>query len=114
MVTKLSTEITSNTIKHKKETKKFIAKIKSKAHLERIITMLPFAGAVAGIYFKENNYKDWLQGNPNGTKSQCLCELAEITVEILDKVINDLPQAIKPSEMFLTKMVPNCNDLDQR
>lgn len=69
MVTKLSTEITSNTIKHKKETKKFIAKIKSKARLKRIITMLPFAGAVAGIYFKENNYKDWLQGNPSGTKS---------------------------------------------
>ena len=69
MVTKLSTEITSNTIKHKKETKNFIAKIKSKARLKRIITMLPFAGAVAGIYFKENNYKDWLQGNPSGTKS---------------------------------------------
>ena len=44
MVAKLSTEITANTIKHKKEIKKTISKIKAKARLKRMITMLTFCG----------------------------------------------------------------------
>jgi len=54
MAAKLSTEITANTIKHKKEIKKAILKIKAKARLKRMITMLPFAGAAAGIYFEQD------------------------------------------------------------
>ena len=49
IVAKLSAEITSNTIKHRKEIRKTISKIKAKARLKCIITMLPIAGAAAGI-----------------------------------------------------------------
>ena len=54
MIAKLSTEITTNTIKHRKEISKNISKIKAKARLKRMITMLPFAGAAAGLYFEES------------------------------------------------------------
>ena len=108
MVAKLSAEITSNTIKHRKEIKKTITKIKAKARLKRIITMLPIAGAAAGIYFEESEFQEWLIDNPNGKRSDYLCEIAEITSEIIDEVIDDLPQSIKSGENLLKAITPEC------
>ncbi|MDC0636237.1 hypothetical protein OAP02_01200 [Amylibacter sp.] len=106
MVAKLSAEITSNTIKHRKEIKKTITKIKAKARLKRIITMLPIAGAAAGIYFEESEFQEWLIDNPNGKRSDYLCEIAEITSEIIDEVIDALPQSIKSGENLLKATTP--------
>ena len=108
MVAKLSAEITSNTIKHRKEIKKTITKIKAKARLKRIITMLPIAGTAAGIYFEESEFQEWLIDNPNGKRSDYLCEIAEITSEIIDEVIDALPQSIKSGENLLKAMTPEC------
>jgi hypothetical protein len=108
MVAKLSAEITSNTIKHRKEIKKTITKIKAKARLKRIITMLPIAGAAAGIYFEESEFQEWLIDNPNGKRSDYLCEIAEITSEIIDEVINTLPKSIRSSENLLQAISPTC------
>ena len=108
MVAKLSAEITSNTIKHRKEIKKTITKIKAKARLKRIITMLPIAGAAAGIYFEESEFQEWLIDNPNGKRSDYLCEIAEITSEIIDEVIDALPQSIKSGENLLRATTPEC------
>ncbi|MDB4149279.1 hypothetical protein N9585_02280 [Amylibacter sp.] len=108
MVAKLSAEITSNTIKHRKEIKKTITKIKAKARLKRIITMLPIAGTAAGIYFEESEFQEWLIDNPNGKRSDYLCEIAEITSEIIDEVIDALPQSIKSGENLLKAATPEC------
>ena len=108
MVAKLSAEITSNTIKHRKEIKKTITKIKAKARLKRIITMLPIAGAAAGLYFEESEFQEWLIDNPNGKRSDYLCEIAEITSEIIDEVIDALPQSIKSGENLLKAITPEC------
>jgi len=112
MVAKLSAEITSNTIKHRKEIKKTITKIKAKARLKRIITMLPIAGAAAGLYFEESEFQEWLIDNPNRKRSDYLCEIAEITSEIIDEVINDLPQSIRPGENLLKAISPACKKID--
>ena len=108
MVAKLSAEITSNTIKHRKEIKKTITKIKAKARLKRIITMLPIAGTAAGIYFEESEFQEWLIDNPTGKRSDYLCEIAEITSEIIDEVIDALPQSIKSGENLLKATTPEC------
>ncbi|MDC0551937.1 hypothetical protein OAO40_08420 [Amylibacter sp.] len=108
MVAKLSAEITSNTIKHRKEIEKTITKLKAKARLKRIITMLPIAGAAAGIYFEESEFQEWLIDNPNGKRSDYLCEIAEITSEIIDEVIDAMPQSIKSSENLLKAITPEC------
>jgi hypothetical protein len=112
MVAKLSAEITSNTIKHRKEIKKTITKIKAKARLKRIITMLPIAGTAAGIYFEESEFQEWLIDNPNGKRSHYLCEIAEITSEIIDEVIDDLPQSIKSGENLLKAITPECTKIE--
>ena len=108
MVAKLSTEITTNTIRHKKEIQKTISKIKAKARLKRIIIMLPFVGAAAGVYFEESEFQEWLLDNPGGTRSDYLCEIADVTTEILDEVINDLPQSIKPNKKLIETIAPKC------
>ena len=108
MVAKLSTEITTNTIKHRKEISKTISKIKAKARLKRMITMLPFAGAAAGLYFEESEFQEWLIDNPNGKRSDYLCEIAEITSEIIDEFIDALPQSIKSGENLLKAITPEC------
>ena len=112
MVAKLSAEITSNTIRHRKEIKKTITKIKAKARLKRIITMLPIAGAAAGLYFEESEFQEWLIDNPNGKRSDYLCEIAEITSEIIDEVIDDLPQSIKSEENLLKAITPECTKIE--
>ena len=112
MVAKLSAEITSNTIKHRKEISKTISKIKAKARLKRMITMLPFAGAAAGLYFEESEFQEWLIDNPNGKRSDYLCEIAEITSEIIDEVIDDLPQSIKSGENLLKAITPECTKIE--
>ena len=112
MVAKLSAEITSNTIKNRKEIKKTITKIKAKARLKRIITMLPIAGTAAGIYFEESEFQEWLIDNPNGKRSDYLCEIAEITSEIIDDVIDDLPQSIKSGENLLKAITPECTKIE--
>ena len=108
VVAKLSAEITSNTIRHRNEIKKTITKIKAKARLKRIITMLPIAGAAAGLYFEESEFQEWLIDNPNGKRSDYLCEIAEITSEIIDEVIDALPQSIKSGENLLKAITPEC------
>jgi hypothetical protein len=70
--------------------------------------MLPFAGAAAGIYFEEKEFQEWLLDNPDETRSDYLCEIADITSEILDEVINDLPQSIKPNKKLIEKIAPEC------
>ena len=112
MVAKLSAEITSNTIRHRKEIKKTITKIKAKARLKRMITMLPIAGAAAGIYFEESEFQEWLIDNPNGKRSDYLCEIAEITSEIIDDVIDDLPQLIKSRENLLKAITLECTKVE--
>lgn len=112
MAAKLSAEITANTIKHRKEISKTISKIKAKARLKRMITMLPIAGAAAGLYFEESEFQEWLIDNPNGKRSDYLCEIAEITSEIIDEVIDDLPQTIKSGENLLKAITPECTKIE--
>ncbi|MDB9728154.1 hypothetical protein OAA84_07075, partial [Amylibacter sp.] len=82
-----------------------------KARLKRIITMLPIAGAAAGIYFEESEFQEWLIDNPNGKRSDYLCEIAEITSEIIDEVMNDLPQSFRSGESLLKAISPVCTEM---
>jgi hypothetical protein len=77
-----------------------------------MITMLPFAGAAAGLYFEESEFQEWLIDNPNGKRSDYLCEIAEITSEIIDEVIDDLPQSIKSGENLLKAITPECTKIE--
>ena len=52
--------------------------------------------------------QEWLLDNPGGRRSDYLCEIADITSEIIDEVINDLPQSIQPNKKLIQKIAPEC------
>lgn len=102
-------QIAANAAMHKKNVTKAVVKTKAKARLRRVATMVPFAVAVAGVYFEERDFNEWMAENPDGTLKQYLCEMAELSSEFLDDVLSDLPEKVRPSEDMLTEFVPDCS-----
>jgi len=107
-VAKMSAEAAITAVKHRKEIATTVSKIKAKARLKRIITMIPLAGAAAGIYFEEQEYMEWKVDNVDGSRSDYMCEVAEITSDVLNEVLNELPEALVPSQTTLNSMVKKC------
>ena len=108
-VARLSAEAANTAIRHRKEIAKAVTKVKAKARLKRIITMVPLAGLAAGVYFEEQEYEEWLEGNPDGSRQEYLCEVTALSSEVLDEVLIGLPELIRPSKSAVTDMMPKCD-----
>ena len=108
-VARLSAEAANTAIRHRKEIAKAVTKVKAKARLKRIITMVPLAGLAAGAYFEEQEYEEWLEDNPDGSRQEYLCEVTVLSSEVLDEVLMGLPELIRPSKSAVTDMMPECN-----
>ena len=109
-VAKMSAEAAITTVKHREKIATTITKTKAKARLKRMITMIPLAGVAAGIYFEEQEYKEWKVNNVNGAKSDYICEVAKITLDVLDEVLNELPEKLIPSQSTLNSMIKKCKN----
>jgi len=48
------------------------------------------------IYFEERDYKEWLAENPDGTRERYAYEIAAITAEVMDEVLQELPARVRP------------------
>ncbi len=108
-LTRLSAEAANTAIKHRKEISKAVIKVKAKARLKRIITMVPLAGLAVGAYFEEQEYEEWLEDNPDGSRQEYLCKVATLSSEVLDEVLMGLPEPIRPSKSAVTDMIPKCD-----
>ena len=58
--TRLATEVASTAVRHRKELSATVMRVKAKARLKRMVTMIPLAGLAAGAYFEEQEYQEWL------------------------------------------------------
>lgn len=76
-------------------TAKKIAKLKATARLKRAVTAIPVVGIGAAGYFEESERREWLASNPGKTNADYACEIAELTSEVLDKVVSELPMNVK-------------------
>ena len=108
----LSSEAATTAIRHKKAISTALAKAKAKARLKRTLTMIPVVGAVIGAYFEKQEYEEWVEEHPEGSKQEYLCEVATLTSEVLDEVLFELPQTIRPSRTVLSGNMPKCNKVD--
>ena len=108
-VARLSAEAANTAIRHRKEIAKAVTKVKAKARLKRIITIVPLAGLAAGAYFEEQEYEEWLEDNPDGSRQEYLCEVTVLSSEVLDEVLIGLPELIRPSKSAVTDMMPKCD-----
>ena len=70
--------------------------------------MIPFAGIAAGAYFEEQEYEEWLINNPDGSRQEYLCEVASMSSEVIDEILLELPEMIRPSKAAVSDMMPKC------
>ena len=108
-IARLTTEATATALKHRKEITKAVARTKAKARLKRALVMVPIAGIAAGAYFEEQDFQEWKQQNPNGSRQDYACEVAALTAEILDELLREIPDNLRPSEKRLTDQLPKCH-----
>ena len=106
--TRLAAEVATTAVKHRKEMTRVVAQVKAKARLKRTIAKIPIAGMAAGAYFEEQEYQEWLISNPSGSRQEYLCEVSAISLEVVEEVLLELPQKIRPSEAVLSEMIPKC------
>ena len=108
-VASLTAALATNAIAHRHALTQSAAKLKAKARLRRFIVAIPIAGLASVAYFEENDYWEWLEDNPDGDRTQYACEVAIITAEVLDEVLQELPENIQPSPNFLERYI-TCED----
>lgn len=94
---------------HRKDMRRALARSRAKARLKRSMTALPFIGLAAVGYFEEQEYRTWLEENPEGDRMAYACESAELTAEVLDEVLQSLPEKLRPGEETLAGLLPECD-----
>lgn len=104
----MSASAAATAISHRKEMAKAIGKAKAKARLRRAIAAVPVAGVAALAYFEEQDYQEWLEHNPDGTRQQYACEVSSLTAKVVDDVLQDLPEMIRPGPETVLEYMPVC------
>lgn len=108
-VATMSATAASTAVKHRKQLTRTVAKAKAKARLRKAIVAVPFVGVGAMAYFEEQDYREWKELNPEGTRQQYACEVASLTAEVIDEVLQDLPEAVRPSPSIIMAKMPECD-----
>lgn len=104
-VTALTAQVAATALAHRKQ----LAKTKAKARLRRAIIAFPLVGAGAGIWFEKQDYQEWLAENDGGTRQQYACEVAALTAEVIDEVLQDLPASVTPSPDLVASWISDCD-----
>lgn len=83
---------------------------KAKARLRRLMVAVPIAGIAAGGYFERQDYKQWQTENPQGTFGDYSCEVATVSAEVVDEVLQELPERVRPSRALILSRLPECEN----
>lgn len=105
-VAAMSAKAASTAVAHRKQLAKAVAK--AKARLRRAVVAVPIAGVAAIGYFEEQDYQEWLEDHPEGTRQQYACEVASMTAEIADEVLQNLPERVRPGPETILGYMPEC------
>lgn len=95
--------------KHRKDLAKAVSKAKAKARLRRFIVAIPFVGGGAALAFEAQDFQDWQAENPEGSFAEYSCEVAEVSAELVDDVLQDLPEVMRPSRDAVLAQLPDCD-----
>ena len=112
-VAELTSTLTATVAASRVSQSKAVAKAKAKARLRRLIAVTPVVGIAAMGYFEEQDFQDWLIENPSGTRTQYACEVAQLSAEVIDEVLHDLPDAIRPGPRQVADLLENINACSQ-
>lgn len=85
-----------------------VTRTKAKARLRRVVVMVPVAGIAAVGYFEEQDYQEWKEQNPELGRADYGCEVSQVSAEVIDDMLQDLPEAVRPSREFMLSKLPEC------
>jgi len=87
---------------------KAVMKTKAKAQIRRAVVAIPVVGLGAMVYFEERNFREWKEDNPEGTRQEYGCEVVDMTAEVLEEVLQELPEYVRPEPETVFKLIPKC------
>ena len=108
-VATLTAAAASTAILHKKQLSKAVAKERAKARLKRLVVAIPVAGTAAAVAFEASDVTNWLKENPDKSTSDYGCEVAEESAEVIDEVLIELPELIRPPKNLILSQLPKCS-----
>ncbi len=111
-VATMSANAVATAARHRKEIARAVARTKAKARLRRFVVAIPVLGAGAIIVFEEQDYQEWLEENPEGTRGVYSCEVAHFSAEVIDEVLAGLPEYLRPGPDTVLAWMPECDDPD--
>lgn len=109
---RLSAEAAQTALRHRKEIARAVARAKAKARLRRLLVAAPVIGIPVSLWFEEQDFEEWQSENPEGTRAEYLCEVGQLTAEVMDDVLQDLPTVLRPSPATLAGWAGDCG-MDQ-
>jgi len=98
------------TVAHRKSLAKAVSKTKAKARLRRMLVAVPIVGTGAAVAFEAQDYQEWQANNPDGAFADYSCEVAELSAEVVDDVLQDLPKTLRPSRDMVLEQLPECDE----
>ena len=107
-VTAMTASAAATAIAHRKAIAAAVLRTKAKARLRRALVVVPVAGIAAAVAFERQDYLEWKQDNPEGDAEAYGCEVGQVSAEVVDDVLQDLPESVRPSRDFLLSRIPQC------
>ena len=96
-------------IAHRKAIAKAVTRAKAKARLRRLAVAVPVAGTVLAAEFERRDYQQWQEDNPDGSFSDYACEVGTISAEVIDEVLQELPETVRPGRDLVLSQLPECS-----
>jgi hypothetical protein len=100
----------STAIKHRKDMARAIAKVKAKARLRRMLVAFPLIGLPVAATFELRDYEEWQAENPGKDFNDYACEVSSLSAEVMDEVLQELPDYLRPSPSTMSELVPECSE----
>ena len=108
-VATISTQAAAAALQHRKALAKAVAKAKAKGRLRRVAAAIPILGIGAVAAFERADYLEWQGENPEGTMQDYSCEMASNSAEVIDEVLQELPEKVRPSRDLVLAQLPDCD-----
>ena len=103
-----SAVIARSAVQNRRAIVRAVARAKAKARLRRVIAAVPVAGIAAVGYFERRDFVAWQEGNPDGTLNEYSCKVATVSAEVIDEVLQELPERARLSPDFVLSYLPEC------
>lgn len=109
-VTTMTAGAAAAAIANRKAIAAAVLRTKAKARLRRALVVVPVAGIGAAIAFERQDFLEWKQNNPDGDLEAYGCEVSVVSAEVVDDVLQDLPEQVRPSRDWLLSRMPDCQE----